>query len=253
MTQGDLSGKSILITGASSGIGRACAIACSAGGARLTLLGRDQERLLETLSSCQKPDDHTTKSVELSESDKIEQVVKEAAERSGGFDGVIHAAGISQTKSLTSMKQSEIELFLNVNVLASFLLIKSATSRQNFRSSGGSVVVISSVMANVGAKGKSLYSLTKGALTSTTRSLAVELAPRAIRVNTVSPGVVETPMSDQASYSLDPKWRQAVEKLHPLGIGKAEDVANTCVFLVSDLARWITGADIVVDGGYSAQ
>ncbi|MEL7220325.1 MAG: SDR family oxidoreductase, partial [Bacteroidota bacterium] len=103
-----------------------------------------------------------------------------------------------------------------------------------------------------GQKGKTIYSLTKGALEAGTRSLALELAKKQIRVNCVAPGVIETPMSAQAAYSKTASTRQEVVAMHPLGLGQVIDVANSCVFLLSDAARWITGTTLIVDGGYTA-
>jgi NAD(P)-dependent dehydrogenase (short-subunit alcohol dehydrogenase family) len=108
-------------------------------------------------------------------------------------------------------------------------------------------------MGVAGEKGKTLYSLTKGALISSVRSLAIELANRRIRVNTVSPGVVDSPMSRSAVYSRDDEALNRIRLLHPLGLGEPDDVANACLFLISDASKWITGTNVVVDGGYLAK
>ena len=105
----------------------------------------------------------------------------------------------------------------------------------------------------VGEMGKTVYSLTKGALIAGAKSLALELAMRNIRVNTISPGVVITPMSQNAVYSQDEESFSRVKNLHPLGLGKPEDVANACIYLLSDASRWVTGTNLVVDGGYTAR
>jgi len=108
-------------------------------------------------------------------------------------------------------------------------------------------------MAQAGASGKSIYSATKGALLSTSRSMAIELASRNIRINTISPGVVETPMTDKAYYNRDEASRDEIIRQHPLGLGEPIEVANACVFLLSDASKWITGTDLRIDGGYLAQ
>ena len=108
-------------------------------------------------------------------------------------------------------------------------------------------------MGVVGENGKALYSMTKGALVATTRTLAIELAGKKIRVNSISPAVVETPMSKNAIYSRNEESLNKIKKLHPLGLGQPEDIANAAVFLLSDASRWITGTNLVVDGGYLAR
>ena len=118
---------------------------------------------------------------------------------------------------------------------------------------GGSLVFITSVMATVGESGKSLYALTKGAVLAAAKSLAIELAPKNIRVNCVSPGVVVSPMSQKSFYSQGEETLNHIKSLHPLGLGTPEDVAAACVYLLSDAARWVTGSNLVVDGGYSAR
>ena len=126
-------------------------------------------------------------------------------------------------------------------------------NKLHFSEDGGSIVFISSVMGVVGENGKTLYSMTKGALISAVKSMSVELAPRKIRVNAISPGMVETPMSKNAIYSRNEESLDKLRKMHPLGFGKPEDVANASVFLLSDASRWITGTNLIVDGGYLAK
>ena len=110
-----------------------------------------------------------------------------------------------------------------------------------------------SVMGIVGEVAKSLYSMTKGALIAGSRSLAIELADRKIRVNCISPGVVVTPMTQKAVYSRDDESMKKVTELHPLGLGTPEDVANACIYLLSDASRWISGTNLIADGGYTAR
>jgi NAD(P)-dependent dehydrogenase (short-subunit alcohol dehydrogenase family) len=140
-----------------------------------------------------------------------------------------------------------------VNVYGAMNVTRLLTRRQNISPQGGSIIFISSIMGVAGENGKSLYSMTKGALIAGTRSLAIELAPRKIRVNCISPGVVETPMSNSAIYSQHAESLDKIRNLHPLGLGSPTDVANACTFLLSDASKWITGINLIIDGGYTAR
>jgi NAD(P)-dependent dehydrogenase (short-subunit alcohol dehydrogenase family) len=146
-----------------------------------------------------------------------------------------------------------MEQFFQTNVISAVSLTKQVVKISQFSEEGGSIVFISSVMGIAGEKGKALYSMTKGALIAAVRSLAIELAPRKIRVNSISPGVVETPMSKNAIYSRNEESLNKIRTLHPLGLGQPEDIANACVFLLSNASRWITGTNLVADGGYLAR
>lgn len=118
---------------------------------------------------------------------------------------------------------------------------------------GASIVFIASVMSHVGEVGKTLYAMTKGALVSSAKSMAIELAPRNIRVNTLSPGVVKTPMSSKSAYSQNNESLSKIISKHPLGLGEANDIANACVYLLSEASKWTTGTNLIIDGGYTAK
>lgn len=248
-----LKDKLILITGASSGIGRQCAITFSKSGARVALFGRDQYRLEETLDMMEQPSDHVIHSVDLLEYEKIAQTVKDVVSRQGLIDGVVNCAGISATLPLNAISPEKMEEFFRTNVIGSMNLSRNALKLAHFSVNGGSIIFISSVMGVTGESGKTMYSMTKGALISAVRSMAIELATRKIRVNAISPGVVETPMSKHAVYSKDESSINRIKSLHPLGLGQPADVANACLFLSSDAGRWITGTNLIIDGGYSAK
>ncbi len=242
-----------MVTGASSGIGRQCAVTCSRAGARVVLLGRDQARLKDTLNKMEDQDKHVIYSVDLIQYDRVAEIIKDLVAHKGRIYGLINCAGISTTLPLNAISPQKMEEFFRTNVIGAINLTKHAVKSAHFSETGGSVVFISSVMGVAGENGKTLYSMTKGALIAAVRSMAVELAPRKVRVNTVSPGVVESPMSRSAVYSKDEESLNRIRSLHPLGLGKPEDVANACLFLLSDEARWITGTNLVVDGGYLAR
>lgn len=248
-----LENKTILITGASSGIGRACAILCSQQGATVIGTGRNEERLNETREMLQEPQKHYFAAVDLLDNESTEQYVKDVVAHKGRIHGLVHSAGISSTLPLRMMKPQKMDSFLQTNVIAGINLARLITKPANMAEEGGSLVLITSVMATVGESGKSLYAMTKGAILAATKSLAIELAPKNIRVNCISPGVVETPMSAASPYSKNPEALDHMRSLHPLGLGKPEDVAAACVYLLSDAARWVTGSNLMVDGGYTAR
>jgi len=150
------------------------------------------------------------------------------------------------------LDDAEIERVLRLNVLAAVALVKGFRHRHVIAENGGSAVLISSVMGLVGAPGCVAYSLSKAAVHGAVRSLALELAGERIRVNSVAPACVATPMFDEMAKLWSDDQRARVSAMHPLGIGQPEDVANAVAFLLADTGRWITGTVLVVDGGYTA-
>ena len=248
-----LTGKNIIITGASSGIGRQTAVACSQMGARVVLIARNTERLNETLALMESPEKHLVYSFDLADLAGIEAAIKEAVEKMGKLHGLVNAAGISTTLPLKLISNDKLDEFFKTNVYSAIQMSKLFTKQANVSNEGGSVIFLSSVMGIVGETGKTLYSLTKGALVSAARSLALEFASKKIRFNSVSPGVVLTPMSQKAVYSQDEESLNKITALHPLGLGMPEDIANACIYLLSDASRWVTGSNLVIDGGYTAR
>lgn len=246
-----LLGKNILITGASSGIGRQCAITANALGAFVILIGRSTERLKET-SNLLNNGTFLTLVTDITAYDKTVDGLEKLLDNLK-VDGVIHAAGITTTLPLRNITPKKLQPFFETNVFAAINITKLLTKKKFANPDGMSIVFLASVMGVVGELGKTTYSLTKGALVAGTKSLALELANKKIRVNCVSPGVVETPMSSNAVYAQSPEAYNKIKSKHPLGLGKPEDIANACAFLVSNGARWITGTNIIVDGGYTAK
>jgi len=167
--------------------------------------------------------------------------------------GVVHAAGLSCIVPLKVLTSESYHDVFAVNTEAALALARAFQGRKIYAGETGSIVFISSVMALVGSPAAVGYSMSKAALIGMARSMAVELAPRKIRVNCVAPGFVRTPMYHQAAKLWDPEQEARVEALHPLGLGEAGDVANAIVFLLADTGRWITGTVLTVDGGYTAQ
>jgi NAD(P)-dependent dehydrogenase (short-subunit alcohol dehydrogenase family) len=246
-----LKGKSIFITGASSGIGKECAVKAAQLGARVVLVARDRERLKKTLDSLV-GDNHLSFSCDVTVSDHLEDVVTQAAEKMGKISGFIHSAGIEATIPLRNMNRAKFEEMFSVNVLAAFEISRLLSNKKYLDPAGSSFIFIGSVMGLLGEPGKVAYSSSKAALIGGTKSMAIELAPKKIRVNCVMPGVVETEMSAKLFQSIPEHSKQEIVKKHPLGLGQPGDIAHLCMFLISDAARWLTGSTIPIDGGYSA-
>jgi NAD(P)-dependent dehydrogenase (short-subunit alcohol dehydrogenase family) len=248
-----LKNKTVIVTGASSGIGRQCALSCSFMGARVILLGRNSDRLKETLNCMNEPSLHLTISIDLTDYERTQDAVNQIIAKTGKIHGLINCAGISTTLPLNLCKPVKMDEFFQTNVHSAINLTRIVTKQSNISEECASIVFISSIMGVVGENGKSLYSLTKGALVAGAKSLAIELASRNIRVNCISPGVVESPMSKNAVYSRNEESLNKIKGLHPIGLGKPEDVANACIYLLSDASRWVTGTNLIVDGGYTAR
>ena len=245
-----LKNKTIVVTGASSGIGQQVAISCSQMGAKVVLIARNKERLEETKKQLSGKG-HLVVSYDLTDLEHQKELVSDIVSKVGRIDGLVNCAGITATLPLKLMKPETVDELFRTNVFATIELTRQVLGVKNVNKEGASVIFFASVMGCVGENAKSLYSLTKGSLISGCRSLALEYAPKKVRINVVSPGVVETPINMNQSYLADPEKRKATEALHPLGLGKTEDISNTCVFLLSDASRWITGQNIIVDGGYT--
>ena len=245
-----LSGKTVIVTGASSGIGRQVAITCSRMGANVVLIGRSLERLKETESHLSEGC-HMVISYDLTDLDYQRELVDSIVLKMGPIDGLVNCAGISTTLPFKLVAPEKMEEFFETNVFATIELTRQVLSIKNVNKKGASVIFFASIMGCVGENAKSLYGMTKGALISGCRSLAIEYAPKRIRVNVISPGVVETPINKNQPYLADPERRKRTESLHPLGLGTPVDVANACVYLLSDASRWVTGQNLIVDGGYT--
>ena len=247
-----LEGKTIVVTGASSGIGQQVAINCSRMGAKVALIGRNEERLAETRAQMD-GDGHVVVSYDLAKLDGMKEMVAGIVAQMGAIDCLVNCAGISTVLPFKMMNPEKIEEFFKTNVYATIELTRQVLNIKNVSKQGASVIFFASVMGVVGENAKSLYSLTKGALISGCRSLAIEYAPKKIRVNVVSPGVVETAINRNQPYLADPEKRVITEGMHPLGLGTTVDIANACVYLLSDASRWMTGQNIIIDGGFTVR
>ena len=245
-----LVGKKILITGASSGIGRSCAIELSKMGASIILVSRSEKSLDETKSLLH-GDNHAVEPFNLSRGDGIFNWLREVAQKHGSIDGLIHSAGISRTMPVRAMSNELFNQIMSINLEAAYFLSKAFRQKGVCRQPA-SLVYISSVMGIAGASGLSAYCASKGALLSLAKSLAIEWASEGIRVNAIAPGLIQTALVDAEAESLPVTSLDAVIARHPLGIGFPEDVAYAAAFLQSNASRWVTGTTLIVDGGYTA-
>lgn len=246
-----LSEKKILITGASSGIGRQCAIHCSKMGATVVLIGRDENRLQETLSQME-GEGHLVYPADLNQLENIKPLVQDVVSKLGPLDGFIHSAGIEKTLPIKSLKPSDYEDIIRVNTLSAFEFVRYFSASKNFNQ-GGSIVLISSITSVIGRVGVTAYSASKGAIVSAVKTMALELAKRSVRINAVSPGTVLTPLMQNYLSQISEEERQKRMEGFPLGLGDPKDVANACIYLLSEASRWVTGQNIIVDGGYTVQ
>lgn len=243
-----LEGKRILVTGASSGIGRACAIMASELGATVILTGRNAHALNETLKKMEKTSEHLIIPGNLNSEDFIKSIPA----KSGAIDGLVHSAGIGPMCPVGLMSREHIEEVLDINY-KSFLYLTCCYSQRKNRKDHLSIVAVSSVSALAGWGGGVAYCGSKGALSASVRALAVELAPKKIRVNAVCPSNIRTPMYEAGA--MDMNNETTIKNLllkQPLGLGEPEQVAAPVCFLLSDASSFITGINMPVDGGYMA-
>jgi NAD(P)-dependent dehydrogenase (short-subunit alcohol dehydrogenase family) len=247
-----LSHKTILVTGASSGIGRQIAVEAAHKGANVILVSRSIEKLEET-KGMMPLGNHLVYPFDLDKPENIEALIDEIYQKSGPIWGLVHSAGTELTMPLRNMNATRYESLFRVNVIAAFELARIISKKKYINPTGASFVFISSVMGKLGKEGKTAYCATKGAIISSVKAMALELASRNIRCNAILPGIVQTEMVQQMFETLPESSVNDIIKQHPLGLGTPQDVANLAVFLLSDKARWITGAEITIDGGYSAQ
>ncbi|UVW27864.1 SDR family NAD(P)-dependent oxidoreductase [Massilia sp. H6] len=233
-----LRGKTVLVTGASSGIGRAVAVECARAGARLILNGRDQERLKATLAMLE-GEGHFSVEADLTNPTQLAWLVEQAGE----LDGVVHAAGIPGVTPVRLLRVSFVQKVLDSNLMAPLMLTTGLLNKKALRN-GASIVFLSSIAAHTGTVGVGAYSASKAALEGMIRCLALEIAPRAMRANALAPGLVDTPLVNQ-----DRAWLEDKAKMYPLGLGRPEDVAYAAIYLLADVSRKVTGTQLHLDGG----
>ena len=246
----DLTGRHVLVTGASSGIGRASALLLAQLGARVTATGRDAARLDETVARMPGKG-HRAVPFDLGSIDEIPPWLKDLAGSGGAFAGLAHCAGIQVSKPIRSTDAAFMSDMFRINI-ASGLALARAIRQRGCAVEGAGIVFVASASAYVGQAGNVVYCAAKGAIVSAARALAVELARDKIRVNCVCPALVDTEMADRFRSTMSAAQFEDYLKHYPMGIGKPEDVANAIAFLIADTARWMTGSSLLLDGGLLA-
>jgi len=240
-----LLGKTILVTGASSGIGRAIAVECSKMGAQMIITGRNEMRLSETFALLA-GQNHVQLTADLS----VEQDIENLLAMFPKLDGCVNNAGIIRPQLLQFSEKKDILEMFEANTFSSFLLIQKLIQNKKLNKNA-SIVFISSISGvYCSAVGEALYSASKGAINGYLKGLALEMANRGIRVNSVNPGIIETNLFN--STSMPPEELEEKKKKYPLKrFGNPEEVAYAVVYLLSDASQWVTGSNLVIDGGYT--
>ena len=247
-----LTGQRILITGAGAGIGRATAELASSMGAMVVLCDINADALAKTQASC--PGETETLCVDLTDIEALKAGIGDVARRIGKLTGIAHIAGIPSIVPLKMVDRSRYDHVGHVNAFAGIQLAQLLADRRiGDVSAGASLVLVSSCYANVGSAANVCYAASKGAVQSITKALAIELAPKGVRVNCVAPGFVKSEMMANTGTLFDASHEEEVARLMPLGIGVPSDVAGMIVCLLSPAGKWCTGSIIAVDGGFTAQ
>ena len=236
-----LAGKNILVTGASSGIGKSIALLCSNFGAKVYITARREERLQETISEIQGECEYIV--ADLVRQDEIDTLVKKLPK----LDGIVHCAGVGSTIFCKNITEKDIAAVMKPNFEAPVLLQSSLLANKKV-SKAASVVIIASFAAQSPTVGNALYSASKGALVSYAKCLALELAPRRIRVNCISPAMVKSEFLN--NVNVDKSTLLEDEKRYPLGrYGEPKDIAGLALYLLSDSSEWMSGNNIEITGG----
>jgi len=245
----DLTGKRILVTGASSGIGKTTAQILSNLGARVVLLARNQERLHQTLKTLN-GEGHSVYPFDLANVDGIPSMMRQIAQEGGQLSGLFHSAGLYTVLPVSIIKAEYIDPVMNIGLKAGLLLTKGFCQKTVRTNQINSIVLMSSIAGLCGVKGLSIYSASKAAIDGAVRALACELAPRNIRINSIAGGAVETRLHNEAVKNLSESEVVEYRRKHLLDFGRPEDIGYATAFLLSDAAKWITGTTMIVDGGY---
>lgn len=241
-----LDGKIVLVTGASSGIGRATAQICASLGAKLIITGRDKNRLQESLMSLEGKGHRSV--VFDFENGEFEDITSNINEK---LDGIVHSAGLLEYIPFAFTNSSKLDRIMRVNFIVPFTLTQILVKEKKIQKAASIVFVSSISGVSTISNGLSAYSSSKGALSAAVRVLALELASRRIRVNAICPGMVKSEMTVSVESITQESLAEDEKANYPLGYGEPSDIANSICFLLSNASKWITGTNLIIDGGAS--
>lgn len=245
----EFNNQNILVTGASDGIGKAICLLLNSLGANVIGIARNEEKLEEIQKEVKLKKNFHYVCRDLSkELNEIPKLLLDLSKEYGKLHGLVFCAGKLELLPLKAISSESIDNLYDINI-KSLLLTTKGFSDKRCSCDNSSILYISSISSIIGIKGMSIYSSSKGAINSVVKTLAVELSNRGIRINSVLPGHVETNMTLQNKDANSQEYLNELESMYPLGLGRPDDIANIVAFLISDSSRWITGQNIVIDGG----
>jgi NAD(P)-dependent dehydrogenase (short-subunit alcohol dehydrogenase family) len=239
-----LHNKTILITGASSGIGRQAAISCSAMGAKVVISGRDEKRLAETYSQLQ-GEGHLQFTCELMDEARRNQFFDNIP----AIDGYVHSAGVVHPVPVRFITEKHIRHIMGVNFESAALSVARLLKSKKLNEKA-SLVFFSSVSVNYPYSGGAIYTASKGAIEAYSKNLALEIFPKKMRSNVIVPAMVRTPLYEETIQHGMYRSVEEYESKYPFGLGMPEDVANAVIYLLSDASQWVTGTNLTLDGGF---
>lgn len=239
--------KSFLLTGATSGIGRAVAMLLSELGASLILIGRDELKLEKTCSELINPNNHRLVKFDLKNTENVASLMKGIQADIGNISGIVYSCGISPILPLRSISYTKLDEVMRVNLYSFIEMVKIYSLREYMNN--GSIVAISSTASTMPEKGQTIYSASKAALDVAVMCLSQELCNRKIRINTIRPGLIESEMTEKFSQVSGPDFLETQKSKQLLGLGKPSDIANFVAFLLSDFSSFCTGRSYYADGG----
>ena len=243
-------GENILVTGASDGLGKEICFLLNSLGANVIGIARNESKLDDIKKEVKYQDKFHYEIEDLSINlDDIPNVISKIVKKFGKLKGIVHSAGVIEILPLKAITLDNLDRIHNLNFKAGVMISKGFANRKNNIGENSSIVLLSSIASLLGYKGLVSYSTSKGAINSLVKSLAIELSQNKIRVNSISPGHINTELFNQNKELYSKDFLEELESKYPFGLGEPRDVANLVTFLLSDTSKWITGQNIVIDGG----